>query len=162
MKLLIVRHATAVPAENSSIADEDRPLTDKGRKRFKKIARGLAEIAQTPDILLASPLLRAQETAKIAGKAWGIEVTPEPLLAGGSPESLLAAISEHAKDALVVLVGHEPDLSRLLAHVTGGDAERMPFKKGGAALVELDDDKASSGRLIWFMPPRLLRTLGGD
>jgi len=162
MKLLIVRHAIAADAEKSGTADEDRPLTGKGRKRFKKAARGLAEIVPAPDVLLTSPLLRARETAEIAAKAWGVEALPEPLLAGGSPEALLAAIAEHGKDAVVVLVGHEPDLSRLLAHVTGGMGERVPFKKGGAALVELDGDEGSSGRLIWFMPPRLLRALGGD
>ncbi len=162
MKLLIVRHAIAVPAGTSRMADGDRPLTVKGRKRFKKVARGLADIVPTPDLLLTSPLLRARETAEIAGKAWGVKPSPEPLLAGGSPEALLAAIAEHSKRALVALVGHEPDVSLLLAHVTGGVSERFPFRKGGAALVELDDAKASSGRLIWFMPPRLLRALSGD
>jgi len=162
MKLLLLRHAIAVPADTSGIADEDRPLTSKGRKRFKKAARGLAEIVATPDLLLASPLLRARETAEIAGKAWGLKVTPEPLLAGGTPEALLSAVAAHSKLDVVVLVGHEPDLSKLLAHLIGGDGEGLSFKKGGAALVGLDDDTTSSGRLIWFMPPRLLRTFGGD
>ena len=162
MKLLLLRHAIAVPADTSGIADEDRPLTSKGRKRFKKAARGLAEIGSTPDLLLVSPLLRARETAELAGKVWGVKATPEPLLAGGTPEALLAAVAAHSKPNVVVLVGHEPDLSRLLAHLIGGNGERLSFKKGGAALVELDDDTTSSGRLIWFMPPRLLRSLGGD
>ena len=162
MKLLILRHAIAVPAGTSGIADEDRPLTARGRRRFKKAARGLAEILPTPDLLLVSPLLRARQTAEIAGKAWGLTATPEPLLAGGSPEALLAAVGTHSKRAVVALVGHEPDLSRLLAHVTGGLGERLPFKKGGAALVDLDDDASERGRMIWFMPPRLLRALGGD
>ena len=162
MKLLLLRHAIAVPADTSGIADEDRPVTSKGRKRFKKAARGLAEIVSTPDLLLVSPLLRARETAELAGKVWGLKATPEPLLAGGTPEALLAAVAAHSKPNVVVLVGHEPDLSRLLAHLIGGNGERLSFKKGGAALVELDDDTTSSGRLIWFMPPRLLRSLGGD
>ena len=160
MKLLLLRHAIAAPAGTSGIGDENRPLTAKGRKRFKKAAGGLAEIMSTPDVLLTSPLLRARETADIAGKAWGLKPTPEPLLAGGRPEAVLAAVSAHSKCAVVVLVGHEPDLSELLAHVTGGHSERSPFRKGGAALVELDDEAAGSGRLIWFMPPRLLRALG--
>src|SRR5215813_7750959 len=162
MKLLLLRHAIAVPADTSGIADEDRPLTSKGRKRFKRAARGLAEIVPTPDLLLVSPLLRARETAEIAEKAWGLKATPEPLLAGGTPEALLAAVAGHSKLNVVVLVGHEPDLSQLLAHLIGGNGERLPFKKGGAALVELDDDTTSSGRLIWFMPPRLLRALAGN
>ncbi len=160
MRLLILRHATAAPADPPTVVDEDRPLTGRGRTRFKKAARGLAEVMGAPDLLLTSPLLRARETAKIAGKAWKLTPTEEPLLAGGSPEDLLAAVAAHPEDSVVALVGHEPDMSRLLSHVVGGIGERMPFKKGGAALVELDGGAAGSGRLIWFMPPRLLRALG--
>ncbi|HXJ79427.1 MAG TPA: histidine phosphatase family protein [Candidatus Methylomirabilis sp.] len=155
MRLLILRHAAARPG-SPDVADEDRPLSSRGRKRFKKAAKGLAEIVGTPDLLLTSPLLRARQTAKIAGKVWKLGLTEEPLLAGGSPEALVQAMTEHPKDSVVALVGHEPDLSRLLAHVVGGAGERFPFKKGGAALVELDGTDGA-GRLIWFMPPRCLR-----
>src|SRR5262245_63832450 len=104
MKLLIVRHAIAVDAEKSGTADEDRPLTGKGRKRFKKAALGLAEILPAPDVLLTTPLLRPRDTAEIAAKAGGAKVMPEPLVAGGSLEALLAAGAEHGQDAVVVLV----------------------------------------------------------
>jgi phosphohistidine phosphatase len=161
MKLLILRHASAVPPNDPEVADEDRPLTPRGRKRFKKAVKGLAEVTDPPDVLLTSPLRRARETAEIAGKAWKVAPMEEPLLAGGSPEALLSAISVHPGDSTVALVGHEPDASRFLAHLLGGVAERLPFKKGGAALVELDDGAAGAGRLIWFMPPRLLRALCG-
>jgi phosphohistidine phosphatase len=160
MKLLMLRHAPAAPSAPPDGADEDRPLTGRGRRRFKKAARGLAEIMEAPDFLLTSPLRRARETAGIAGKAWNVAPTEEPLLAGGSPEVLLAAVAAHPEHSVVALVGHEPDMSRLLSHVVGGVGERMPFRKGGAALVELDGDAARGGRLLWFLPPRLLRTLG--
>jgi phosphohistidine phosphatase len=161
MMLLIVRHATAARPDTPGMADEDRPLTPRGRERFKKAARGLAEIMPAPDLLLTSPLRRARETAEIAGKTWKVTPREEPLLAGGNPEALLAAVAARSENSVVALVGHEPDMSRLLAHVVGGLGERLPFKKGGAALVDLDDGAAGNGRLIWFMPPRLLRTLGG-
>jgi phosphohistidine phosphatase len=159
MKLLILRHATAVPADTPDLADEDRPLTGRGRKRFTKAARGLAEIIDPPDLLLTSPLERARETARIAGKAWKVTPTEEPLLAGGTPEAILAAVAQHPESSVVAVVGHEPDMSRLLSHVVGGNGDRLPFKKGGAALVEFPDGAAGAGRLIWFMPPRLLRAL---
>jgi phosphohistidine phosphatase len=91
-------------------------------------------------------------------------VTPveEPRLAGGHAEEIFPGLAQHGEDALVALVGHEPDLSHLLARLVGGVAERLAFKKGGAALVEIDAAAPSSGRLIWFLPPRLLRRLGGD
>ena len=61
---------------------------------------------------------------------------------------------------LIVLVGHEPHLSSLLADALGGAGEAVPFKKGGAALLELPDSRFEGGRLLAFVPPRLARTIG--
>ena len=63
-------------------------------------------------------------------------------------------------DGVVAVVGHEPGISALLAHLIGGAADNLPFKKGGAALVAMDG--AGAGRLVWFLPPRVLRAVGGD
>lgn len=163
MKLLLVRHAIAVPSGTADIADDERPLTGRGRKRFRKAARGLARIVPTPDLLLTSPLLRARETAEIAAAAWGgLTPTSEPLLAGAAPARVLAALAAHRDKGVVALVGHEPGMSELLAHLIGGTAQRVPFKKGGAALIEMDEGRPGLGRLTWFLPPRLLRRLGSD
>ncbi len=158
MKVLLVRHAIAVPRGTPGIPDDQRPLTPKGERRFRKAARGLARVMRRPTALLTSPLPRARRTAEIAGKAWGrIKPTTEPALAGGSVEQLLAALSAFPEDARVVLVGHEPDLSALLARLLGSrESERLSFRKGGAALVDLAAPPAAGGRLIWFLPPRVL------
>lgn len=163
MKLLLLRHAIAVPSGTPDIEDDARPLTPRGRKRFRKAAAGLAQILDAPHAILTSPLPRARETAEIAAEAWG-DVTPvdEPRLAGDRPEAVLPDLATHPEDALVVLVGHEPHISGLLGRLIGGTGDRVPFKKGGAALVELDPATPSVGRLVWFLPPRLLRRLGGD
>ena len=42
MRLLIIRHAVAVPRGTPDMEDDARPLTPKGRKRFRDAARGLA------------------------------------------------------------------------------------------------------------------------
>ena len=161
MKLLLVRHGIAVPSGTADIADDERPLTPRGRKRFRKAARGLARIVPPPDLLLTSPLPRARATAEIAAAAWGgVTPMPEPLLAGAPAAQLLAALAAHREKELVVLVGHEPGISELLARLVEGAAERVPFKKGGAALVEMAEGRSDLGRLIWFLPPRLLRALG--
>jgi phosphohistidine phosphatase len=163
VKLLLVRHAIAVPSGSADIADEERPLTKLGRKRFRKAARGLARIVPPPALLLTSPLPRALETAEIAADAWGeVTPTPEPLLAGGEAADLIAALAARDEQGVVALVGHEPGISELLAHLVGGAAERVPFKKGGAALVAMDDGPSGRGQLVWFLPPRLLRKLGRD
>ena len=164
MQLLLIRHAVAMPRGTSGVADDDRPLTPKGRKKFQAAAAGLRRIVERPDLLLTSPLPRARATAEIAAQAFGrIEPRTEPALGGDSVSRIIAALEKVADSDLVAVVGHEPVLSGVLAHVLGvRDAGRLEFKKGGAALVDLPRGPAVGGHLIWFVKPRILRALGKD
>jgi phosphohistidine phosphatase len=161
MKLLIVRHAIAVPHGTPGIPDNDRPLTPEGEEKFRAAAKGLASLVDRPDAILTSPWLRARQTAEIAAKAWG---GPEPehtaALASGSFQAQAKVLDAHAKDATVAVFGHEPWVSELLARlVDSRSAERLTFKKGGAALVEIPGPLAEGGTLLWYLPPRVLRKL---
>jgi phosphohistidine phosphatase len=161
MELLIVRHAIAVERETPGMADDARPLAPEGRTKFGKAARGLAAIVKRPDVMLTSPLLRARQTAEIAAAVWG-RVKPRDLqaLADGDFDGLGAALSELPATSLVAVFGHEPHVSDLLASVLGGAApERLTFRKGGAALVELPGKLGDGGRLVWYLRPRILRQL---
>jgi phosphohistidine phosphatase len=164
MQVLIIRHAIAVPRGTPDIPDDERPLTRAGEKRFRSAARGLARIADRPDALLTSPLPRAARTAELAAKAWGkVSPTDTPALAGGELRDVLKAIEEHGADATVAVVGHEPQVSELLAQLVGSDkADRLTFRKGGAALVEVSGSVAEGGRLLWYLTPRILRELAED
>ena len=164
MKLLLVRHAAAIPRGTPGVPDDERPLTPDGKAKFLVAARGLARIAQRPDVLLTSPLPRARVTAEIAARAFEhIEPRIEPALAPGSVDGIVAALKTHAPGATVALVGHEPGLGVLLARLLGAShGDRLAFKNGGAALVDLPDSSSAAGRLIWFLEPRILRTLAGE
>lgn len=164
MKLLLVRHAAAVPAGTPGIADDERPLTPKGASKFRIAAKGLARIARRPDVLLTSPLPRARATAEIAARAFKrIEPTVEPALAHGSVDDILTVLDKRSAGATVALVGHEPTMSMILARLLGaGDGERLGLKKGGAALVDLPDGPSAGGRLVWFLQPKVLRALAGE
>jgi phosphohistidine phosphatase len=161
VRVLVIRHASAVPAGTPGIADDDRPLTPRGRARFKRAARGLARIAHRPDVLLTSPLPRASATAAIAAKAFGrIEPTVAEVLAHGSVAEIVALLAHQRADANLVVVGHEPTVSGLVARlVGGGSGSAFAFKKGGAALVDLPAGPTKPGRLVWFLKPRILRRL---
>jgi phosphohistidine phosphatase len=161
MKLTIIRHAIAVPSGTEGVADDERPLTDKGRRRFEEVAQGLAEICECPDVLLTSPLPRAMETAEIAARAWGgVTPTSEPVLAQGNVDRILAVLAQQAPDHHVALVGHEPTLSALLARLLGsGAGERFAFRKGGVAHLDVAGSPGDGGRLEWFTRPRILRAL---
>jgi phosphohistidine phosphatase len=161
MKALLIRHAAAVPRGTPGVLDDERPLTSSGTARFRAAARGLARITPRPDVLLTSPLPRARATAEIAARAFEqIEPGIAPALASQNVDGIVTALETQSRDATVALVGHEPVLGALLARMLGsGQAARLAFKKGGAALVDLPDGPATPGRLIWFLDPRILRTL---
>src|SRR3990170_4792333 len=162
MRLLIIRHAIAVERGTPDIADEDRPLTRKGERRFRQAARGLARIEDRPDVLLTSHLPRARQTAEIAAQAWGkVKTKKADVLAGGSFTEVAGILDKLPRDITVALVGHEPDVSELLAAILGSkDTAAFAFKKGGVAAVEVSGPLGQGGVLVWAMPPRLLRRIG--
>jgi phosphohistidine phosphatase len=161
MQLLIIRHAIAVERGTPGIPDEDRPLTPEGEEKFAEAAKGLAAIVDRPDALLTSPLLRAKQTASLAAAAWGkVEPTEAAALAGGSFEEYADALDHYRGDSTVAIVGHEPHLSAVLARLVGSrHDDRLAFKKGGAALVDVPGRLAGGGHLVWFLPPKVLRKL---
>jgi len=162
MRLLIVRHAIAVDRGTPGMKDADRPLTPEGILRFERAAAGLARVLPRPDALLTSPWKRARQTAEILASAFGrLKPVDTPALAGGSFEALARVLGAYPKDATVAVVGHEPWLSALLARLIGSsEDERLEFKKGGAALVELDGRIEEGGKLLAYLPPKLMRRLG--
>ena len=143
------------------MADPDRPLTSEGEKKFKKAAKGLSRLVGPPDAILTSPWVRARRTAELAAAAWGApEPKDTPALTGGEIGALDKALSAYGKKSTVAIVGHEPWLSALLAHLLGtGKEGRVVFKKGGAALVDVPASLADGGTLVFFLPPGVLREL---
>jgi phosphohistidine phosphatase len=162
VKLLLIRHAIAVPSGTMGLADDERRLTQKGRRRFRRAARGLARIVPRPDVFLSSPLPRAFETAELAAKAWGrVRPRAEPALAGDGARPILELLARQPTNATVALVGHEPTLSALLAELLASrDGGRLTFRKGGAALLDVTGAPEAGGHLIWYLRPRILRILG--
>jgi phosphohistidine phosphatase len=164
MKLLLIRHAPAVASGTSGLGDGERPLTADGEAEFRIAAGGLAWIIDPPDVLLSSPLVRARATAGIAARAFGrLEPRIEPALAHGTPETVLTALAAHGATVTTIgVVGHEPLLSTLLARlVSVSDNDRIAFEMGGVALVDLPGGFSAAGRLVWFLEPRILKTLAG-
>jgi phosphohistidine phosphatase len=140
----LLRHAEA--AEGSP--DEERPLTDKGRDQARWAGEALRALGVEVDACLASPKVRAADTAKIACEPLGVEVQIEPKLSGGpfDAEELAGQEGDH-----VLLVGHDPDFSMAVHELTGA---QVRMKKGGLAGVD-------RGELKVLLRPRELRTLAG-
>src|SRR5215471_5096055 len=145
MDIVVVRHGIAVDRDEASriaMADPERPLTDKGRRRMKRAARGIASLVRGAELVVSSPLLRAVQTAKIVRRAYEGDVgyaEEGALLPDASPSDLAAALSEGPVAPIVVVVGHEPHLGRFIGWaVTGQSREFIELKKGGACLLRFE------------------------
>lgn len=166
MDVLLIRHA---PAEEREIfertgqPDELRPLTPRGMERMQMAARGLMTLALPVERLIASPLVRAQQTAEILAPTLEIrQCETEALLSPEVPTSLVIDwLRKQPRIEGLALIGHEPNLSQLLETlVYGATNGSMPLKKGGAALVRFTDGiAAGQGQLVWFLSPGILRSL---
>ena len=140
--LWLLRHGDA---EDGS-PDAERRLTRKGRDQSKTAGRALAAIGVKLDACLASPKVRAAETARLACDALGVEPELEPKLAGGpfDAEALAAGLGDD-----VLLVGHDPDFSSAVRALTGA---QVRMKKGGLAGIE-------SGELRVLLRPNELKRI---
>jgi phosphohistidine phosphatase len=167
MKILLIRHGKAEERPLLSLSakkDALRALTESGRREMRKAAKGLRKFAPDIDVLAASPLLRAQETADIVAKVFGVdEVREQALLSpGADAPALLDWLESHAAESTVALVGHEPDLSQFATWLlSGNEASFVTLKKGACALIEFDGKPAAGrGVLAWLLQPGQLRKLG--
>ena len=157
MELYLLRHADAGDPGAWDGPDERRPLSRKGVRQAERLGSFLAGIGFELDAILTSPKLRAAETARLVADALGAPMTEDERLATDVTCASLGAILHDAGGpGRVMIVGHDPDFSELLATLC--DAAHLPMKKGALARVDLDGAvQPGAGLLRWLVPPDLLR-----
>src|SRR5919197_217772 len=146
MEIYVLRHGIAVERGTPGYKkDSDRPLTKEGEEKMHQIAEAMLAMELKFDLILSSSLVRAEQTAKIVADALDEEVTfTDHLAPDGNALELIREINDE-KPQRVLLVGHEPDLSRLISLlVTGGTDASIELKKGG--LCKLASDHLTFGR----------------
>jgi phosphohistidine phosphatase len=167
MKLYILRHAIAEDRDENLYPDDSlRHLTEKGEKKMVKIAEHLKDMGLQVDLILTSPYVRAYETAKIVAKTFGIKkkqlVLNDHLTPSGFAKDLIAEINENYQVDNLMLVGHEPYLSDLVAMLVAGDPSvSIAMKKGGLCCLSVDNlgyEKCAT--LEWLMMPTQLTRMG--
>ncbi|MBI2817569.1 MAG: phosphohistidine phosphatase SixA [Acidobacteria bacterium] len=163
-EIYIMRHGIATQLGHGTADDFKRKLTPDGRAKVEKIARGLSRLGVVFDWIVTSPLVRALETAQIILDACGGKVpmdVHDGLRPGEPSDALLNFLSKQPKRRRILLVGHEPDLSRFAARLLRTGESNLVLKKGGCCLIELDEiSLQSQGRLIWWLTPRVLKAIG--
>jgi phosphohistidine phosphatase len=124
--IYLLRHGEA---EHRDGDDAARRLTEKGERQARTAGLALRELDAGIEACLASPKVRAYETARLACEALGIDVEVTEALRGGPFDALDLA----AGRGEVLLVGHEPDFSAEVGRLTGANID---LKKGGIAVVD--------------------------
>lgn len=161
-ELYLVRHAIAAQRGEEWPDDDKRPLTARGVARFKESVNGLSRLDVVVDEIFTSPLVRAKQTAELL--AAGLPGKPsikvlDALSPGHAPGSVLAQLAKAARRRRIVLVGHEPGLGELAAHLIGA-GRALPFKKGGVCRIDVESlTSRRAGALSWFVTPKVLRGL---
>ncbi len=167
-RLMLLRHAKAVPLRE--LADEERPLSGRGREALPAVGAFMARHALTPDLALISPVLRARETWELLLPAWPMPPRHrlEPRLYAAPAELLHLLVRETpAEVQSLLLIGHNPGFEQFARVIAGsGEAEalarfanKMPTASLAVIDLALDDWKQlepQRGRLERFVTPKSL------
>ena len=162
VEIYLVRHGVA--ADRGKYAtDEERPLTQEGDRKTRKVAKELLKLGLQFDLILTSPLVRSRQTAKIlqgANLSKKIEIS-SALTPRGDFQTWLKWLDSWRQTGgrKLALVGHQPDLANWAETLIWGEArEVLVLKKAGIIGISLPEigQPIGNSQIFWLTPPRFL------
>jgi phosphohistidine phosphatase len=166
MNIFILRHGIAAERGAPGFEDDSlRPLTPKGKRQLKKSVAAMRKMKLRFDLILSSPFTRAKQTAEIVAENLNLKKRlkfSDELKSGGNTEKLIGEIAGlKPPPRNILLVGHEPDLSRLISRLVSGDKNMaMDFKKGGLCKLEAENLRAGKcAAFAWLLMPRQMKLM---
>jgi phosphohistidine phosphatase len=157
--LLVLRHGKSDWGAEYG-GDAERPLAKRGRRAAKTIGRHLARVGPRPTLALTSPAVRARDTLERVLAAAGFDCptgVAESFYGHGTGAVLEELGRLEGSPDVVLVVGHEPTWSELIAAVTGS---YVRFPTAALARLDFDADWARLGSegavLTWLVLPREL------
>ena len=162
MQLYIVRHGIAIDREDPKCPpDPERYLTEEGVEKTRQVAKGVAALGATAELLLSSPYVRAMQTAEIFASELDYAKQKirrtDLLLLGAEPSLLFRELARDKQVSSIFLFGHAPQLDDIIATALGSKRHITSLKKAGVALVELNRLSPPIGLLAWLATPKILR-----
>ncbi len=155
LRLYIVRHAKADDGSPTG-EDADRPLRPRGHRQAEALGGYFAAEAPSPAIVLASPYLRARETAEHIWSA--LDLLPQfddRLAAHRSLADYLDVIADLAGAPSAAIVGHNPLCAQLVGLLTEGPTASPPRHETARAVTLLVDpfEPIGSARVLGTFRP---------
>jgi phosphohistidine phosphatase len=162
MDLYIVRHGIAIDREDPKCPpDPERYLTEEGIDKTKQVAKAIATLGITPDLLISSPYTRAMQTAEIFANAFDYSKQKirrsDLLLPGAETSALFRDLAKDKHSSSVFLFGHAPHLDELVAAAFASKHPITSLKKAGIAALKLKRISPPSAEFLWLATPRLVR-----
>ena len=156
MTLYVLRHAIAQDPR-PGLPDSGRQLTETGRNRCRRVLAHAKRVRVDPSYVLTSPYDRAAQTAEIARTELNFDrelITTEALVPFVGVQELWDAIRDYAIDGDVMIVGHNPQLSMLVAWLLGARADALWLKKSGLAALDIGSaGPHPRAELSWLLTP---------
>ncbi len=156
MDIILWRHADAaeaVPGES----DFERALTGKGRTQAKRMAAWLNERLPAGCVVMASPALRAQQTAKALKRKI---INSAALATDTDCKTLLAAVRGPRAQSTTVVVGHQPTLGQVASWLLTGIEGEISIRKGAVwwlrCAATRRNERTVHAVLLAMMTPDLL------
>lgn len=163
MDLYLLRHGEAGRSFAAAAKDSKRSLSEVGRKEVKRVAASMGALGIHFDSIVSSPLSRAAETADLVAMTTNPRVRVElwdELEPEGDQRRFCARLARLGRESSVLVVGHEPYLSSLIAGIIDARGARVVLKKAGLARVNvtvLGPDL--KGELRWLLSPRVMKKI---
>lgn len=165
MELYILRHGEAGKPIPNVRKDSERPLTVAGQGEIIEVAKAVVKLGVKFDFVATSPLKRARQTAEVVAKIFNLkkgsfedwtELKPD-----GRNRELFHKLSQFKPESSVLIVGHEPYLSRMIAEIVfDGGSGRIVLKKGGLAKITMTTFHPKiKGELRWLLTPKHLKKI---
>ncbi len=161
MKLYLMRHGLAI--ERGTFGEDmERPLTSEGIKKTQRVVKQFQELGLNFDLIVTSPLVRAQQTAKILHDQYlnsPLEVSAHLAPQGDLLEFLIWLDPYIKLEASLIAIGHQPDLGNWAEMLVYGQIqEGIILKKAGIIGLQLPDlgEAVAHSQLFWLTSPKLL------
>src|SRR5438876_701981 len=137
VRIILMRHGTK--DRTSNLRNEHMPLSQEGKLETERQANLLDKVDIRPEMYLTSYFQHAEDTGKLLADRLGSGITARiTKLCSLTPHSPTETFEEIVAEArsvnldletakVILLIGHEPRLSRLLIRLTS--VRRRPFSR---------------------------------